>query len=280
MPGTIYSAPGKVILFGEHAVVYGQVRIFTNCAIKGILKRGSQPALATAIDLRCYVLVKERQDGFLRLCLSQGAFEQQWCIQDLFQSCQFSCSKGKRANEHAGLKANSDVPDTVDEDLCQVIHAHIQDKRPHIVLAITAFLYSFLLTANSDSQGYDFTFRETLPCGAGLGSSAAYNVCTASALLYTFHHLVRPSTEIPEQHHDLIERWSLLGEKHFHGNPSGVDNCVATRGRAVLFKRNPLDNTSVKTVVQKFAIYPTMLFVELTNPAASILPGFSSRTRW
>jgi len=42
---TLVSAPGKIILFGEHAVVYGE------------------PALALAIDLRMSVMVRPSQDG-------------------------------------------------------------------------------------------------------------------------------------------------------------------------------------------------------------------------
>lgn len=39
------SAPGKTILFGEHAVVYGK------------------PAIAAAVDRRAYVDIDERNDG-------------------------------------------------------------------------------------------------------------------------------------------------------------------------------------------------------------------------
>ena len=42
---TLVSAPGKIILFGEHAVVYGE------------------PALALAIDLRMSVMVRPAEDG-------------------------------------------------------------------------------------------------------------------------------------------------------------------------------------------------------------------------
>ena len=43
MPGAVASAPGKVILFGEHAVVYGE------------------PAIAVALDLRTEITVRETQ---------------------------------------------------------------------------------------------------------------------------------------------------------------------------------------------------------------------------
>lgn len=36
---------------------------------------------------------------------------------------------------------------------------------------------------------------------------------------------------------ELINAWSLQGEKIMHGNPSGVDNAVATFGKALTFSK-------------------------------------------
>ena len=34
------------------------------------------------------------------------------------------------------------------------------------------------------------------------------------------------TADIPDL--EFIDKWSLIGEKCFHGNPSGIDNAVAT----------------------------------------------------
>lgn len=100
------------------------------------------------------------------------------------------------------------------------------------------------------SRTQTFTFRSALPIGAGLGSSAAFSVCTSAALLYTLSLLSLP-TPSPgtEGHHDgrlavpptdatLVNSWAFTSEKILHGNPSGVDNSVATHGGAVAFTKS------------------------------------------
>ena len=59
------SAPGKVILFGEHAVVYGK------------------PALAGALDLRTIVVAKPMADGKLTLYLPDIGCSCSWEIEGI-----------------------------------------------------------------------------------------------------------------------------------------------------------------------------------------------------
>ncbi|MBI4511237.1 MAG: mevalonate kinase [Deltaproteobacteria bacterium] len=68
----------------------------------------------------------------------------------------------------------------------------------------------------------------TLPARAGLGSSSALSVAVARALASL--HGRAPSDE-------EIERAAMQGERVFHGNPSGVDVALATRGGIGVFRR-------------------------------------------
>ncbi|CAF88123.1 unnamed protein product, partial [Tetraodon nigroviridis] len=75
-----------------------------------------------------------------------------------------------------------------------------------------------------------------LPTGAGLGSSAAYTVCLAAALLCASGAISSPLKEWEhtarwcQEELELINSWAFQGEMIIHGNPSGVDNAVGTWG--------------------------------------------------
>lgn len=106
--------------------------------------------------------------------------------------------------------------------------------------------------------GGTFTASSNIPIRAGLGSSAAYSTCIASALLLAHGgislpkpqspSLSRPSTpsgsltddgqRLSPHDVDLVDGWAFLSEKLLHGNPSGIDNAVSVRGGAVAFTRS------------------------------------------
>ena len=115
-----------------------------------------------------------------------------------------------------------------------------------------------LSTADLRRPAATFTASSNLPIGAGLGSSAAFSTCVASALLLAHQHISLPIRPyIPVCHPpvatdplvddeprlspndaDLVDGWAFLSEKVLHGNPSGIDNAVSVRGGAVAFTRS------------------------------------------
>lgn len=80
-----------------------------------------------------------------------------------------------------------------------------------------------------DGQAFDLSATVHLPSGAGMGSSAALGVAVLRALDEA-RGVCRPDAEIYER--------SLAWERVFHGNPSGVDNAMATHGGVALFRKN------------------------------------------
>lgn len=74
-----------------------------------------------------------------------------------------------------------------------------------------------------------------LPLGSGLGSSAAFCVALAAALL-AFTDSVGVDVNhqgwlsFGEKELDLVNKWAFEGEKIIHGKPSGIDNTVSTYG--------------------------------------------------
>lgn len=202
------SAPGKVILFGEHAVVHGVT------------------AIAAATALRCYGRVSNTALGQLALRMPDIELDQQW--------------------EHAALpwalfQPERD-PNTLDANLLDALStivssAYAPEDRRHT--ATLAFLYLYMHLAPHQAAGQAFELRSALPISAGLGSSAAVSTCIASLLLYTHQHLRMPDLHEPlsKEHTASINKWAYLAEKVIHGEPSGVDNTVATLGGAVAFTR-------------------------------------------
>ena len=102
--------------------------------------------------------------------------------------------------------------------------------------------------------------RSTLPVGAGLGSSAAFSACVATALLLLHQRVeipplpapTRQPTEsepghihvshqgrraIPPTVAEEINRWAFVSEKVLHGTPSGIDNTIVVFGGALAYTK-------------------------------------------
>ncbi|NXC70781.1 KIME kinase, partial [Anhinga anhinga] len=94
-----------------------------------------------------------------------------------------------------------------------------------------------------DVPSVDILVWSELPTGAGLGSSAAYSVCLAAALLTACGAISCPLKEgestarWTEEELTLINSWAFQGERVIHGNPSGVDNAVGTWGTCTVKER-------------------------------------------
>ncbi len=79
-------------------------------------------------------------------------------------------------------------------------------------------------TCNGPLTGWRITGKTRLPAGAGLGSSAALTVALA--------RLADPNASV-----EAIIEASIVGERIFHGEPSGLDSAVAARGGLLRFVR-------------------------------------------
>ena len=96
--------------------------------------------------------------------------------------------------------------------------------------------------------------------GAGLGSSAAYSACIATALLLHHRRVEIPPyparsrlptdndpghvhvshqgrRAIPPKVAEEINRWAFVSEKVLHGTPSGIDNTVVVFGGALAYTK-------------------------------------------
>ncbi|KAF4120702.1 mevalonate kinase [Geosmithia morbida] len=223
-PPFMVSAPGKVIVWGEHSVVHGKA------------------AIAAAISLRSYLHVTtlSKSKRIITLRFPDVDLVHTWDIDDLpWEAFQHPSKK----------KSYYSLVTELDQDLLEALRPHIASvspERPEDIRKIhqhsaLAFLYLFLSLGSPSFPGCMYTLRSTIPIGAGLGSSASVSVCLAAALLLQLRTLSGPH---PDQPHDearlQVERincWAFVAEMCIHGNPSGIDNTVATQGKAVLFQR-------------------------------------------
>ncbi|KAJ4317053.1 Mevalonate kinase [Neodidymelliopsis sp. IMI 364377] len=226
MPPFMVSAPGKVIVYGEHAVVHGK------------------SAIAAAISLRSYLHVSflSKSNRTVKLRFPDIQMEHTWNIDDLPWDA-FS-KAGKK-------KYYYDLVTALDPDLMAAIQPFIDEvspKAPESIRKIQhasacSFLYLFLSLASRKTPPCVYTLRSTIPIGAGLGSSASISVCLSAALLMQIRALSGPHQDQPPQECELnierINRWAFVGEMCIHGNPSGIDNTVSSGGKAVLYQRMP-----------------------------------------
>ena len=96
--------------------------------------------------------------------------------------------------------------------------------------------------------------------GSGLGSSAAFAVALAAALLeWQMGPCVSSSSGVEqmpnEDRLDLICKWAFVSERLMHGTPSGIDNYVSTYGGAVTYVKSP----RVIEQLHNFPEYPLLI---------------------
>ena len=245
-PAFMTSAPGKVIVYGEHAVVHGKA------------------AMAAAISLRSYLHVTtlSKSQRTISLKFPDIDLNHTWNIDQLPWSIFAQPSK---------KKTYYDLVTSLDPELVQAMEPHLSNVSPsfegaerkkHQVSA-SAFLYLFLSLGSQTFPGCIYTLRSNIPLGAGLGSSASITVCISSALLLQIRALSGPHPDQPSEEAEIqierINRWAFVGEMCIHGNPSGVDNTVSTNGKAMLFKREDYTKPPKVTPLRNFPEMPLLL---------------------
>ncbi|KAK7203733.1 mevalonate kinase [Myxozyma melibiosi] len=237
-PPFLVSAPGKTIIFGEHAAVYGK------------------PAIAAALSLRTYMLVSNHDlpQDVISLEFPDVNLQYSWPLSTLPWSSVPS------------LSSPQSPPTELDDALVKALDAPLTGVTgfPQRSAAL-AFLYIYMCLMNdkrSALQGVTFSVRSTLPIGAGLGSSASVSVCISAAICLLSGAAPAPpltaatATAAADAANlaaiDTIDGWAFLGERCIHGNPSGIDNAVATRGGAVMFQRMSKGSPNVLKSMRSF----------------------------
>lgn len=231
------SAPGKVILHGEHSVVYGKL------------------AIAASLDLRTSVVLQEKHNNRLEIYFSDLKLRKKFDLKDIkavFKSepipvmdntkCSYQSPELLNHNEYIKL-------------LVQSLKLDENNLERNQYLSLLGFFYLYfgiLHSSNVPVEALCITIKTELSLGAGTGSSASLMVSLAATLLryltYKMPNLKLKSNSDNNVVHSnvenfnelelsLISKWAFAAEKIIHGNPSGIDNTVCTYGSMVSFRK-------------------------------------------
>ncbi|MDY7094282.1 MAG: hypothetical protein SX243_15025 [Acidobacteriota bacterium] len=189
------SAPGKVILMGEHAVVYG-------C-----------PAVVAALDLRLTATVEIAPRAARGADLGPGEVEMQLPQLSWHQRLPWSELRSYARGRRTAWQRYA-------RDPSPEAFAAVRGENPSHLVCIA-------LGEAADSLGLReppslrISLSSAIPLGSGFGSSAA----AAAALLHAFFSALGESPSL-----ERLEPLALEVERRQHGNPSGVDTATVLHG--------------------------------------------------
>ncbi|SCU78406.1 LAMI_0A04522g1_1 [Lachancea mirantina] len=226
----VTSAPGKVIIFGEHSAVF------------------KEPVIAASVSsLRSYLLVTATDDeNVIELDFPDIKLDNKWKRQDI--AVLKECAVSAASSSHNELSQELGVA-------LEPLLANLNDPLHYHAAYCFLYLYTCLCGAKT---GLKFTVKSTLPIGAGLGSSASISVCLALAMGILGGHISDSGDKLSNSDLSFVNTWSFIGEKCINGTPSGIDNAVATYGNAVSFQRQD-DNTIKFERILDFPQIPLIL---------------------
>ena len=99
------------------------------------------------------------------------------------------------------------------------------------ILFISKEVKKYLISQNIKfvDSSFDYKIESEIPIGRGLGSSAALSVASVATFLefYTGKRFKK----------EIVNELAFQVEKHFHQNPSGVDNSAACFGGLIAYQK-------------------------------------------
>ena len=218
------SSGGKVIISGEHSVVYGK------------------PALAFGID---------KHTKMYLTCYKSNPISKCFALMNLF-SIQINISISKEEIIRY-LKDDIKIQDNKNKLLNDIENKH----KYHIMEIIKNVYYQIQKTVNFEkfvnfieNNYFLVSISSDIPVGFGLGSSAAYNVCIVNGICLLINKLLN---------NNIFNKKDILflsneSEKIFHnGTPSGIDASCSLFGGIILF--NSIHNQkNIKIPLNNFFI--------------------------
>lgn len=237
----IVSCPAKVIIHGEHAVVYGK------------------NALGSSINLRTYGTLKQTIDEstpqVLHIIVPQLTVDYEWPMSSFKDILRLDCS------------SKDEIIKSLEPYTLHVATSEHSSNRLAVLLSLYLFTQILDVKSLSDNMSMTLFIMSEGPLGAGLGSSAAISVCVSALFIYYSHNIALNNNEQQDKwellHHPLlieflgtnklqscsalddkmlqmINEWAFAADSIVHGTPSGIDNTICTYGGTLLFKEGQM----------------------------------------
>lgn len=203
----IVSAPGKIILMGEHSVVYGK------------------PAVVGAVDKRIKVRIKNNKNKILIKDKTLSLVEET-TIEEIEK---FTNGAREKWEEYEKTKDGKILKEICQKPL-DLVKIAIGETYQNYEEPIS--LTNFTLEVESG-----------IPVGRGMGSSSALAVAVVGAILYfvKVQSGVRKkniNNKFIAEESDLIFKIALEVEKRIHGNSSGVDVMASIYGGFLYYRKD------------------------------------------
>lgn len=188
------SAPGKLILMGEHAAVYGR------------------PAVVAALGLRTLARAAPVDAGELELELPDLGHRERCTWKEVLaygdrRRALWRSYCEQPAADDFGVLGSRDQAGVVKVAVAEVMRSLEQSENSRLRPAVRV------------------SVRSELPVGSGFGSSASVAVAVGAALLGSLSSAKELSAD-----DGRIASVALEAEKRQHGRPSGVDHTAVIRG--------------------------------------------------
>ncbi|XP_029037327.1 mevalonate kinase [Osmia bicornis bicornis] len=222
------SAPGKVILFGEHAVVYGKTAIAASIGLRTTIDLTELPEAEQVIKIYF-----PKVNLFISIPLQQ--------IQNFLV-----------VNNSIELIGNYEVfYNKIKEFVGNISYTNLQQK-----LSLEAFFYLLIYITHKEDiniKPFQIQLNNEFAIGSGLGSSASFAVCLAACFLHWSYLRKNICKEFGVSDLEMISKYALNCERIMHGNPSGIDNSICTYGSMIEFKKGhcmkPISNVQTMKIL-------------------------------
>jgi mevalonate kinase len=239
------STPGKLILMGEHAVVYGR------------------PALIAAIDLRLTARFALGDAAGVHLDLPGLQHTETLPWADLRA---YARAVRERWEDYSLQPAAAGFQAVRGEDPAHVVKvalgevAELLDLRSDRSVGSDRSVRSVRSPESRSSANLHLRVDSQLPIGSGFGSSAATATAVIAGCLAFFGRPAEPGQ---------VERLALEVERRQHGLPSGVDGATILHGGVLWARKLPEGGLEIEKIAARSPLLGHLRVYDTGTPADS-----------